>query len=312
MNDLPPPSATVITTNITLRPGMEASFAAWQSKFTRAASQALGFLYLDIAPAFSGSADWQIIQRFRSPDALDRWRTSAVRRQMFAEMASMRHPDEANSDNETTHSLDPLSCVTEVITTVVEPGKESVFQAWAEDIQASQAQFPGYMGTLFQAPLSAEVPYWTTLVRFSTPLQLDAWLSSPLRKQLLERVNPEVATWKSHRMASPFAGWFPASETPPPAWKQTALVLLMLFPVVMLEIKFLSPHLAGLHMAIATFIGNAISVSLMSWPLMKIAVRGMGWWLRCTPARRWQREVLGACTMLALYGIELAIFMLLF
>ena len=58
MNDLPPPSATVITTNITLRPGMEASFAAWQSKFTRAASQALGFLYLDIAPAFSGLSDW--------------------------------------------------------------------------------------------------------------------------------------------------------------------------------------------------------------------------------------------------------------
>ena len=229
---------------------------------------------------------------------------------MFAEMAPMRHPDETNSDNETTHSLDPLSCVTEVITTVVEPGKESVFQAWAEDIQASQAQFPGYMGTLFQAPLSAEVPYWTTLVRFS-PASARTWLSSPLAT-VARTVNPEIATWKSHRMASPFAGWFPASENPPPAWKQTALVLLMLFPVVMLEIKFLSPHLAGLDTAIATFIGNAISVSLMSWPLMKIAVRGMGWWLRCTPARRWQREVLGACTMLALYGIELAIFMLLF
>lgn len=79
MNELPP--TTAITTNITLRTDIGPSFATWQSKFTRAASQALGFLYLDIAPAFAGSSDWQIIQRFRSPEALDLWRASSVRRQ---------------------------------------------------------------------------------------------------------------------------------------------------------------------------------------------------------------------------------------
>jgi hypothetical protein len=45
---------------------------------------------------------------------------------------------------------------------------------------------------------------------------------------------------------------------------------------------------------------------------MKIAVLCMGWWLRPSPARRWRHEALGACTMLALYIIELAIFMLVF
>lgn len=311
MNDSTRPPATAITTNITLRAEMGQPFAAWQSKFTNAAAQATGFLALDIAPAFAGSRDWRIIQRFRSPEALDLWRTSSLRGQMFAELASMQLPGEAEFDDETLHSLDPLSCVTEVIMTVVEPGKEPIFRAWAETIQASQSIFPGYMGTLIQAPVSEEVQYWTTLVRFSTPAQLDAWLGSPDRKQLLQRVEPDVASWKSYRMASPFAGWFPTTgNQTPPAWKQTTLVLLVLFPVVMLEIKFLSPLLAGQHVAIATFIGNAISVSLVSWPLMKVAVFCMGWWLRPAPARRWRREALGVCTMLALYIIELAIFML--
>jgi len=287
-------------------------FATWQSKFTSAAAQATGFLALDIAPAYADSLDWRIIQRFRSPEALALWRTSSVRGQMFAELAPLRHPAEAHVDDETLHSLDPLSCITEVITTVVEPGKELIFRKWAEAIQASESMFPGYMGTLVQAPVSEEMQYWTTLVRFSTPVQLDAWLGSTDRQQLLERVEPDVASWKSYRLASPFAGWFPSAGDQPPAWKLTTLVLLMLFPVVMLEIEFLSPLLAGRHLAIATFIGNAISVSLVSWPLMKIAAFCMGWWLRPAHARRWQREALGVCTMLALYTIELAIFMLLF
>lgn len=288
------------------------AFAAWQSKFTSAAAQAAGFLTLDIAPAFAASSDWRIIQRFRSSDALERWRTSSARKQLFAELVPMRHPDGTDFYDEILHAQDPLSSVTEVIMTVVEPGKELIFRAWAKTIQECQSMFPGYMGTLVQAPISEEMQCWTTLVRFATPAQLDAWLGSSDRKQLLEQVQPDIASWRSYRMQSPFAGWFPDGADKPAAWKQTALVLLVLFPLVMLEIKFLSPLLAGQHVAIATFIGNAISVSLVSWPLMKVAIFFMGWWLTPLTARHWRREALGICTMLGLYAIELAIFILMF
>jgi antibiotic biosynthesis monooxygenase (ABM) superfamily enzyme len=98
----------------------------------------------------------------------------------------------------------------------------------------------------------------------------------------------------------------------PPPWKQTCLVLLVLFPVVMLEIRFLSPLLAGQHVAIATFIGNAISVSLVSWPLMKITVFFLKWWLQLVAAHRARVEALGVCTIIGLYLEELLIFMLLY
>ncbi len=305
---------TAITTRISLLPGVERPFAAWQSKFTRAAAETPGFLTLEIAPARAGSPDWQIIQRFRSPGQLGGWQNAPQRRQMLAELAPLRQPGVPEANDEATPALDPLSCVTEVITTIVEAGKEHLFQTWAAGVQASQATFPGYVGMLIQAPVSADIPYWTTLVRFSTPALLDAWLGSADRKMLLQQADPAVARWQSHRLPSPFAGWFPIAEgrPAPPAWKQTTLVLLVLFPVVMLEIAFLSPYLAGQHLAIATFIGNAISVSLVSWPLMKIAVFCMGWWLQPPPAHRWRQEALGVCTMLGLYAVELLIFMLLY
>ena len=111
-------------------------------------------------------------------------------------------------------------------------------------------------------------------------------------------------------MNNAFSGWFANDQrqAPPPAWKQTCLVLLVLFPVVMLEIRFLSPLLSGLSVAVSTFIGNAISVSVVSWPLMAVAIYGLGWWLRPAAERRWRTELLGASTIVGLYALELLIF----
>jgi antibiotic biosynthesis monooxygenase (ABM) superfamily enzyme len=299
-----------MTTKVSLRAGQEVAFAAWQSALTRAVSAASGFVSLEIAPAFAESAEWWITQRFRSAQSLALWRSSDARARLMAELDRMR--DDSAPLDEAVPDFHPLSCVTEVITTVVEPGREGEFQAWAEAVQAKQAVFPGYMGTLVQAPLSPDVAYWTTLVRFSTPEQLDAWLGSEERKALLEKSDPRVSRFKSQRLANPFPGWFPTEpdRAPPAAWKQSMLVLLVLFPVVMLEIRFLSPLLAGLNGVVSTFIGNAISVALTSWPLIQIAQYSLGWWLQPDPASKLRSELLGAGTVVALYALEIWIFLL--
>ena len=307
-------SAIAVTTRVTIADASSRGFAAWQSTFTRAAAAASGFVSMEIMPAFVDGAEWHFTQRFQTPDALASWQHSAVRAQLIAALDGMRDPGDAAPADEAAPDVHALACVTEVVTTVVEPGREEAFQAWAEQMQASQATFQGYRGTLVQAPVSAAVPYWTTLVRFATAAQLDAWLASADRAALLGEADPQVSRWQSQRMASPFAGWFPAApnQAAPAAWKQTALVLLVLFPVVMLEIRFLSPLLAGLPLAVSTFIGNALSVSLVSWPLMMFAVWGLGWWLRPDPAHRARMEALGACTVAALYAAEMLFFTFLY
>lgn len=305
--------ASAMVTKVTLDRDAGPGFADWQSALVRAASAMPDFASLELIATYAGSAEWQIIQRFRSTSALEAWRASPVRAALFAALAGLRAPGTAEPADEATPDFHAASFVTEIITTAVEPGKEAAFSAWAEAVQAQQARFAGYMGTLVQAPVSEKLPYWTTLVRFSTAAQLDAWLVSAERQALLASADPSMSTWKSRRMDNGFAGWFPetSDRASPPAWKQTALVLLVLFPVVMLEIEFLSPHLVGLNGAVATFIGNAISVSLVSWPLMAIAIRCLNWWLQPAPTHRWRVELLGAATVLGLYAIEILAFMLL-
>jgi len=299
---------SAITTKVSLSDGEGGRFAHWQAAFTRAITGFPGFLSIEIIPAFPGASDWRIVQSFRTPQQLVSWRNAAERARLIAEIAPLLAAGSRISDEEAAPDFHSLNTVTEVITTDVKPGQDEAFRAWCEAIQACQGGFPGYAGTYVQAPSSDEQRYWTTLVRFATPRGLDAWLTSPERQALLRRSQP-IASWHSHRLPSPFAGWFPSGpdQPAPPLWKQGMLVLLVLYPIVMLELRFLNPLLVALAPAPATFIGNAISVALVTWPLMPVTVFCMGWWLDPAPRRPLRTTFFGLAVVVLLYALELLV-----
>jgi len=86
------------------------------------------------------------------------------------------------------------------------------------------------------------------------------------------------------------------------------LVVLGLFPIVMVELHFLSPLLSGLHSAVSTFIGNVISVVLIAWLFMPLAISALNWWvLPAKESARWINPA-GIALLVALYAIEIAAF----
>jgi antibiotic biosynthesis monooxygenase (ABM) superfamily enzyme len=108
-----------------------------------------------------------------------------------------------------------------------------------------------------------------------------------------------------------FPGWVPtdpATGKPPNEWKTSALVLLCIYPIVMTELRFLNPVLQGLPRAIATFIGNIISVSLVTWPGMPLAIRAFGKWLFFAERLPRRLQIAFPFALAGCYLIELAIF----
>ncbi len=173
--------------------------------------------------------------------------------------------------------------VTEVIFSKIKPGMEDRYREWAVRIQAAQAKYPGYRGMFLQPP-PENGGLWTTIIRFDKVAQLEAWMNAPERKELLAESKAFIEHEQLTRLATSFPGWVPVDPVTgegPPNWKTALLVLLGLFPVVMLELRFLSPVLTvlGLHASLATFIGNSISVALTSFITMPLFVRWFGWWL---------------------------------
>jgi antibiotic biosynthesis monooxygenase (ABM) superfamily enzyme len=87
------------------------------------------------------------------------------------------------------------------------------------------------------------------------------------------------------------------------------IVLLALYPTVMLITYLVTPRLASLPMALGMFIGNAMSISALTWLLMPLANRAFGFWLTPAPARRTRAEVLGVAAVLVGYAVILVAFL---
>jgi antibiotic biosynthesis monooxygenase (ABM) superfamily enzyme len=185
---------------------------------------------------------------------------------------------------------------------------EAAYRAWADRIQKLQATFPGYIGSFVQPPQHNETG-WTTVLRFDSAAHLDGWVKSEARAAMVKESEPLVQGFHAQRVDTSFPGWVsndPVTGKPPNLWKTAALILLTLFPVVMLELKFLNPHLRELNPAVGTFIGNALSVTLTTWPLMPLAIWAFHAWLFPENQPRWLVTTMPIILVLC-YALEIAL-----
>ena len=155
---------------------------------------------------------------------------------------------------------------------------------------------------------------WLAIVRFDTEANLQAWLDSPERHELLEEASAFTEEFHARIARTGFDHWFPTpgGGVPAPAvWKQNMLVLLMLYPVVFLfGLLVQTPLLigrVGLPFAIALFIGNVASVMLLNYCLPWMSTR-FSWWLQPVDPNQGRTELAGAALIVALYGFMLLAF----
>lgn len=200
--------------------------------------------------------------------------------------------------------------IIEVFITEVDPVKEHIYRDWIAKIHQVESQFQGFQGIYVQHPTKGHSRHWITFLRFDTHQNLDRWLASKERLEMLREAEPLVISMERHRVISPYEGWFSSfakNGDLPAVWKQSMLVLLVLFPIVMMESKYLLPYMQTLNRSLGTFIANSISIILIAWPMMPIAIWFLGWWLSPQPERKWINSM-GACVVIVLYFLEIILF----
>ena len=264
-------------------PGNEATFREWQSRWQHAVLDAPGALSCDLLPSAPPDQEESIaIVRFSNVDALKAWRASPIHTSLVAEVSALV---EGGSITQLAGAAAAEYYVqraaTELIVTKVKPGKEAEFRAWSDRIEKEQNAFPGFSGAFVHPPESAD-DAWTTVLRFDTHENLEAWLHSPRRLQLVKEAQALTSDLVVQRFDTSFPGWAPnnpVTGAPPNPWRTGALVLLVLLPIVMLEIVFLDPHLMTLNRALWALIDVGIGVSLTTWPLMPMMVAIFKKWI---------------------------------
>jgi uncharacterized protein len=317
VNDHTPASGGAVTlvTQTRVREGRTEEFGQWQSAISAAAAEFPGFITQSVLPPNPPlQVDWVIQQRFASLEAASAWLRSERRAGLLdAAQPMLAGHDDVHLVRDSAAGVRPAP-VSAVISSRVRPGREAAFRAWEQRIAAAQAKSPGFQGYRFEPPIPGVQDDWLAILRFDTERNLQAWLDSPERKQLLEQAAPFLDEFHARVVRTGFEQWFPSAadgSSAPAAWKQNMIVLLLLYPVVFLfGISVQTPVLigkAGLPFWLALFIGNVLSVWALSW-LVPWVSSGFGWWL--APARNAGRRtsLAGATLILLLYAAWLFLF----
>ena len=312
MSEAPATSVTIVTQTRVLA-GFEEAFAVWQEATKGMVAASPGFIEQSLTPPTPpAQVDWVILQRFTSTEAAVGWLNSTQRLERIAGVQHMlAGRDDVHLVNDGAAGVLP-SPISAVISTRLKPGQERAYRAWEQRMAAVQSKAPGFQGYRFEAPIPGVQEDWLSILRFDTEASLQAWFDSPERQAMLQEAEEFTEEFHARVVRTGFDQWFPPTGTsgsPPAAWKQNMLVVLMLYPVVFLFGMLVQvPLLMGwakLPFAVALFIGNVASVLLLS-KLVPWASRRFGWWLQPTRGR-WI-EVAGIAVIAGLYAAMITVF----
>jgi hypothetical protein len=317
VNDLAaaPDAAVTLVTQTRVREGMAEEFGRWQSAISTAAAEFPGFITQSVLPPDPPlQVDWVIQQRFANVEAASAWLRSERRTRLLdtGQPMLVGH-DDVHLVRDSVAGVRPAP-VSAVISSRVKSGQEAAFRAWEQRIASAQARSPGFQGYRFEPPIPGVQDDWLAILRFDTERNLQAWLDSPERQQLLKEATPFLEEFHARVVRTGFEQWFSSAAdgtSPPAAWKQNMIVLLLLYPVVFLfGVWVQTPVLmgkAGLPFWLALFVGNVVSVLLLNWLVPSVS-RVFGWWLAPVRNAGARTSLAGAALIVLLYAIWLLLF----
>lgn len=311
--------ATVVTSQ-KVREGLDDDYQRWQEKTDQVVRGFEGFEGTELYPPDPHEdredRKWVVVYRFSRVDQLSAWLDSAERRELL---------DEARPLFDGTPMQDVLAggspppaeeVVTAVISHEVRPGRERDFMRWQDTILKAQERYPGFMGTELFKPVQGVQDQWVVVFRFDTRAHLDEWLRSSSRAKLLEEGREYFSSYDVRKIGSAFSGWFRFGEGTqeglPPNWKQAMSVVLALYPTVMVLNLTVGRELGavGVPGYFALFVGNLLSVSILTWLLMPLVNRAFAFWLVPRKTSSLRYHVAGAALMVLCWAVLILVFAL--
>lgn len=137
--------------------------------------------------------------------------------------------------------VDQNRSVALIITHTIKSGEEQRYEAWLTEILSAVSSFPGYLGREIFRPTQGTRTY-TSIVRFDTTSNLNAWVESGTRKSFVSRVSNLLEKGDLHEIRTGIDFWFtPEGVKPPKPWKQFLLTLSAVYPLSLIIPRLFSP-----------------------------------------------------------------------
>ena len=178
--------------------------------------------------------------------------------------------------------------VTVVIAQQVKPGHEADYEAWISGITQVASTYPGHLGTHNVRPNPGMRSEYVTIFRFDTYDHLKAWMTSRDRKFWLEQAQPLVASDPQVQQISGVEAWFSIPGQvlrTPPRYKTALLTGIVVYLLINLLNRFVTPFLQGLPAWLTSLIICTLMVLLLTYVVMPRVTQLFSSWLYDRPSK---------------------------
>jgi len=171
--------------------------------------------------------------------------------------------------------------VTAVASFRIRPGHDAAFAAGFEQLRNSLQDFDGYLRAQLFAPVEGVQDDTVIVFSFQSRDELDLWLESPARGEILDRLDEHLDGERQVNVVGGFGGWFSVDSKQVKTWKQSAIVLLGLYPTVLVLNETLGRIIPdSVPYLLNVLVSLMVSVSALSWLIMPRLTTVFANWLR--------------------------------
>jgi antibiotic biosynthesis monooxygenase (ABM) superfamily enzyme len=259
---------------------LEDAFSMWVTRLITAAYRSPGYVSAGLErPNEAHPDEWLVVYRFESGPALDAWLTSNVRAALLAEGDGLFSGEATEQIVAGVPEKDEVRVVSSYRLRQGVDAEHILFhQRMLDELQ----HFEGFRRRDVLDAVDGVQPETVVTLTFDTHDHLQTWIDSDQRARLLEQLEPLKEGPLTTSIVGGFAGWFPTSEEggATPRWKQAVVVFLALYPTVIFTSYLARWFWPDLNLLLAIFVGNVISIAILTWVLMPPLTSGLAGWLR--------------------------------
>lgn len=252
----------------------------WVTRLITAAYRTRGYVSAGIErPNATHPGEWLVVYRFDSGPSLDAWLVSDARLQLLAEGRDLFVGDAVEQVVAGVAEQDNVRVVSSY---QLKDDVETEHLLLHEKVLNELSRFEGFIRRDLLDTVPGVQPETVVTLTFDTKEHLLVWMESDERALALQELGSLTVGDLTTSVLDGFAGWFPVGDTGAPVakWKQAVVVFLALYPTVIFTSYLARWFWPDLNLLVAIFVGNVISIAILTWILMPALTLRFAGWLR--------------------------------
>jgi uncharacterized protein len=163
------------------------------------------------------------------------------------------------------------------------PGNKQAFEKYLDEIIEAISHFAGYLDTQVIKPKTEEDHHYRVLFRFDTQKNLDVWLNSEERLQLVEKIDRIIEKPTVLQVITGLETWFSLpgqpTFTPPPRYKMAVVTWIAITPLLIVFNYLFGPYLMMIPLVPRFVVTTPWIVLIMTYLWMPFITKLFKGWL---------------------------------